>query len=286
MTIVLAILYTKYEAAATSLAMCITLFLFVNEAHLERSMTENFQIPLLPIWVILTMWLLYGTEAPENHFHSLGEMTVRDLMWVALIVASFPKGMDGNSRSILRVSTMALVAVSLFLPTEGSVATLMPPWVIFSKAGLCILLYVTFQIKERVRPRGELKGSTDILHEVVFQCLSPLFLYPGFLVVPCGLLVYGIWTTLDMARKRASRVVDPAYVAPPFEPAQPPLVVGDEDDDDEDYATGSSGFQTGTDMGNAAAEWINSYYTAPAHGRATPKHTSGRLTWGIIEDGR
>lgn len=210
-TAVLAVLYTRYEAMTTATSLCITLFLFVVEPRLEVTMPENFQIPILPIWMILTFWFLYGTEAPDNHFHSLGEMTLRDILWVLLVAASFSRGLKTGSVNILRTATMVLVAVSLFLPTEASVATLMPPWVLSVKIGLTIFLYMALQVRERVRVRGEIKDRSEVLQIVTFQCLSPLFLHIAFLFVPAALLVHVVWTILTVARdrKRAGRDLEP-----------------------------------------------------------------------------
>ena len=213
-TAVLAVLYTRYEAVTTATSLCITLVLFVVEPRLEVSMPENFQIPLLPIWVILTFWLLYGTEAPDNHFHSLGEMTLRDILWALLVGASLFRGLKAGSLNILRTATMVLVAVSLFLPTEASVATLMPPWALSVKIGLTIFLYMALQIRERVRPRNEIKDHASVLNVVTFQCLSPLFLHIAFLVVPAALLANVVWSVLAIARDRRRAARD-------FEPPEP-----------------------------------------------------------------
>lgn len=218
-TVVLSVLYARYESVATATAMCISLFLFVAEPRLETAMPEHFQIQLLPIWIILTFWLLYGTEAPENHFHSLGEMTLRDIAWVALVITTLFRGLGGGSRNILRTATMVLVGISLFLPTEASVATLMPPWALSVKIGLTILLYMALQLRERVRPRSEIQNRTAILNIVTFQCLSPLFLHMAFLVVPAALLINVVWSILSIARdrRRMPRVV-------PVEKPEPEVV--------------------------------------------------------------
>ena len=201
-TAALAVLYTKYESVTTAMSICITIFLFAAEPSLQVAMPENFQIPLLPIWVVVTMWLLYGTEAPENHFHSIGEMTVRDIIWIAVVIVPCVKEVNGNNLHIMRGFMIVLITLSLFLPTESSVATLMPPWVLFTKVGLTICLYMTMQIRARIRPHGQKGNPITIAHDVIFHSISPLFLYTWFLVVPLGVLVHVIWNAMNIARSK------------------------------------------------------------------------------------
>ncbi|MGE0526038.1 MAG: hypothetical protein AB7P49_03165 [Bdellovibrionales bacterium] len=288
-TAALAVLYTKYESATTATSICITLFLFAAETTLQKTMPENFQVPLLPIWVVLTMWLLYGTEAPENHFHSIGEMTIRDLIWTGVVVAQCFKKMTGNNLHILRGVMVVLIAVSLFLPTEASVATLMPPWALFAKVGVTICVYMTMHIRARIRPHGRSGDLEMITHDVIFQSISPLFLHMAFLFVPVGLLVHIIWSSMNLARSRAPREMKTDDIQPQTTTDGTDGLYDQSKEDEDSYMytqlTPPQPLEPTQHLSYLATTWASqnrSSLNDPINRHYLPK-TSASPSWGFVE---
>lgn len=142
-------------------------------------------IDLLPLWFLLSIWLCVG-EFEDVIIQSSSRISVRDFLWMIMIILSFVDKVVQANPDIFRVGCSVLLASGIALATTDSLARRLTSFSMSYKVSCCILLYTAYEIRCSVRREKQ----RNITKFNLFQSAWVLFAWNALVIIAVPQIIY------------------------------------------------------------------------------------------------